>query len=274
MTAPTTPCPACGTPAEGNFCSSCGASLAARTCSACQARLSPQARFCHRCGSPAALSGPLSSSVAVAGSQGRERTAWVVAGVVCVLLLGGIVLKVTRGLSAPAAPEMANAGAGGAPGERPGVGPAGPAGTAPDISQMTPRERYDRLYNRIMQAAERRDTAQVERFLPMALGAYVQLDSADIDARYHAAVLHLQAGDAPGALALADTILAAIPTHLFGYIIRGEAADLTHDAAGGATARREFLAQYAAEMKANRAEYVEHQPAIEEFRKEAAQGAR
>jgi hypothetical protein len=272
MTAPTTLCPACGTPAEGNFCSGCGASLAARTCSACQARLSPQARFCHRCGSPAALAGPPSSSVA--RSQGRERSAWVVAGVVCALLLGTIVFKVTRGDSGPATPDMANPGAGGAPDGGPGAAPGGPAGQAPDISQMTPRERFDRLYNRIMQAAERRDTMQVERFLPMALGAYAQLDSADVDARYHAAVLHLQSGDAPGALALADTILAAVPTHLFGYIVRGEAAALVHDAAGEAKAWREFLAHYEAEMKADRAEYGEHQRAIEEFRKEAAQGAR
>ena len=42
---------------------------------------------------------------------------------------------------------------------------------------MTPRERFDRLFNRIMQAAERGDSAQVERFTPMALGAYHQLDT-------------------------------------------------------------------------------------------------
>ena len=261
MTAPTTLCPACGTPASGNFCSGCGASLAARVCSACQARLSPQARFCHRCGHAAPVSPPPPSPTR---REGRERTAWLVAGGLCVLLVGAIVLKVVSGLSAAAVPDMANTGAGG----------AGPAGQAPDISRMTPRERFDRLFNRIMQAAEQRDTVQVERFLPMALGAYSQLDSPDVDARYHAAVLHLQGGDAPSALALADTILAAVPTHLFGYIVRGEAAALAHDAAGGAKARRDFLAHYEAEMKANRGEYLEHQLAIEEFRKEAARGAR
>lgn len=267
MTAPTTLCPACGTPTSGNFCNGCGTSLAARACSACQARLSPQASFCHRCGHAAPLSAPPSPS----RLAGRERTAWLVAGVLCVLLLGAIALKVTSGLSAPVTPDMANAGAGGAAGGGPG---AAPAGQAPDISQMTPRERFDRLFNRIMEAAEQRDTAQVERFLPMALGAYAQLDSADVDARYHAAVLRLQGGDPPSALALADTILAAVPTHLFGYMVRGDAAALAHDAGGGAKARRDFLAQYQAEMKANRAEYLEHKSAIEEFRKQAAQGGR
>jgi hypothetical protein len=195
-----------------------------------------------------------------------------VAGVLCVLLLGSIILKVTRGISSPAAPEMANPGAGGAAAADAGGGTSPApvaAGPAPDISRMTPRERFDRLFNRIMQAADQGDSVQVERFLPMALGAYGQLDSADVDARYHAAVLHLQAGDAPGALALADTILAAVPTHLFGFIVRGDAAKLERDVAARKRAQADFLAHYDAEMKAKRVEYLEHEPAIEEFRTEA-----
>ena len=157
---------------------------------------------------------------------------------------------------------MANPGAGGA------------SGPAPDISRMTPRERFDRLFNRIMEAAGQGDSVQVERFLPMALGAYSQLDSVDVDARYHAAVLRLQAGDAPGALALGDTILAAVPTHLFGFMVRADAAGLEHDAATQNRARADFLAQYDAEMKAKRVEYLEHQPAIQEFKEEAETGDR
>ena len=42
----------------------------------------------------------------------------------------------------------------------------------------------------------------------MALGAYAQLDTIDVDARYHAAVIHLQAGNLAQAKTLADTILA------------------------------------------------------------------
>jgi hypothetical protein len=255
MTAPTTLCPACAAPVSGNFCSGCGASLAARSCPACQARLSPRARFCHRCGNAA----PLSPPALPPHPEGRERTAWLVAGGLCVLLLGTIIYKVTGGISAAATPDMANPGAGGAAPSRP----------APDISRMTPRERFDRLFNRIMQAAEQGDAAQIERFLPMALGAYSQLDSPDADARYHAAVLHLRGGDLPGALALADTILAAVPTHLLGYMVRAEAAALAGDKATGTQAMRDFVAHYEAEMKANRPEYSDHRPAIEEFRESA-----
>jgi hypothetical protein len=179
----------------------------------------------------------------------------------CVLLLGAIGYKlVASGAPAPAAPDMANAGAAG-----PG-GANGPVQRAPDISRMSPRERFDRLFNRVMQASEQGDTAEVERFTPMALGAYAQLDRVDADARYHAAELHLQVGEARPALALADTILAESPGHLFGYLIRGSAAQLRDDSAALEQAHQDFDRHYAAEMAAGRTEYREHGPAIEEFR--------
>ena len=266
-TAATTTCPACGSPASGNFCSACGASLVPRSCPGCKAELSPQARFCHRCGRPA--------GAGAAGLPARERTAWLVAGALCVVLLLLIVFKVIREARPAAAPDMANAGAQGAREGAPDDGAGGPAGgSPPDISRMTPRERFDRLFNRIMQAGERGDTAQVVRFTPMALGAYGQLDSADADARYHAAVLRMQIGDFPGALALADTILARDPGHLFGYLIRGTVAGLQKDTARQHQAERDFQAHFAAESAAGRPEYQEHQPAIAEFRQQADSATR
>ncbi|HEY3011501.1 MAG TPA: hypothetical protein VGJ36_02050 [Gemmatimonadales bacterium] len=139
---------------------------------------------------------------------------------------------------------------------------------------MTPRERFDRLFNRVMQAAERGDSSQVEQFTPMALGAYQQLDSRDIDARYHAAVIHMQVGELPQARALADTILAESPGHLFGYVIRGTVARIERDPAAQARAERDFLAHYPAEIAANRVEYLEHTPVLDEFRKEAGRTVR
>ena len=250
-----------------SVCQACGASLVARTCAGCRADLSPQARFCHRCGRPTAPgAGPPATRL-----PPRERTAWIVAGGLCVILLGTILFTVVRDAPAPVAPDMANAGAQNASGEGPAGGPfsAGAAGAEPDISRMNPRERFDRLFNRVMQAAEQQDTAQVERFTPMALGAYAQLDSINTDARYHAAVLRLQVGDAGGALALADTMLALSPGHLFGYMVRGTAAGFQGDTATARSAGREFLSHYAAELKANRIEYREHEPAIQDFKRQA-----
>jgi hypothetical protein len=254
-------CPACGAAASGNFCSSCGASLTPRSCSSCHAELSAQAGFCHRCGHPVASG--------TRGGPQSERTAWLVAAVLCVLLVGGIVYKVSGGTPVPA-PDMANTGADSrdrAPAQQ--LPDQGLQGSAPDISAMTPRERFDRLFNRVMQAAERGDSLEVRRFIPMALGAYQQLDGRDVDARYHAAVLHLEVGDFAPAYALADTILQQSPHHLFGYLIRGTAAGFQNDTAARARAERDFLTNYRAEMAANRVEYLEHKLALDEFRKEA-----
>ncbi len=259
MTTPAAPagsCPACGAAAAGRFCSACGASLVPRSCAHCGAELSPRARFCHRCGQPAGAAG------AAGPAASSERTAWLVAGSLCLLLVAVIVWRVVREQPAPSIPQMAN------PGAEAGAGSAGgrPGGVAPDISRMTPRERFDRLYNRIMQAASRGDSAEAIRFTPMALGAYTQLDTVDADARYHAGVLRLQTGDVAGARALADTILRRTPGHLLGYVLLGTAADRSGDTAAAARARRDFQQHYAAETTAARPEYRDHAAAIDEFR--------
>ena len=260
MTDPTLhSCPACGAEATGKFCSTCGASLGQRTCSACAAELSPRARFCHRCGQAV-------EHATAKGIAGSDRNAWMLAGGLCVLLVGGIAYQVSSSAPEPVAPDMGNTGV--STGSRPD-NEASSAGPAPDISAMTPRQRFDRLFNRIMQAAERRDSAEVERFTPMALGAYQQLDDTDTDARYHAAVLHLQVGDGRAARALADTILAGSPGHLFGYVLRGEVASLSGDSGLRSQSQRDFLAHYNAEVAARRVEYLEHQPVLDEFKAEA-----
>jgi hypothetical protein len=182
----------------------------------------------------------------------------------CLLLVGAIAYNVMTQTPAPRIPDMANAGA--------ALGDTTlQAGPAPDISGLSPRERFDRLYNRIMQAAEQGDTAQVQRFTPMALGAYAQLDTFDADARYHAAVIRLQSGDLPGAHAIADTILEQFPDNLLGYLVRGTAAGLAGDPGARVQAEREFLRRFDREMAAGRPEYRDHAPVIAEF-KQAAEG--
>lgn len=255
-----TACPACGASASGKFCSACGASLQPRSCARCRAPLGAQARFCHRCGHPVGAE--------VRGS-GSERSAWITAGTLSALLVGLIVYSVATQEPSPQIPDMANAGAAAAGASEASPAGAGPAGAALDISQLSPRERFDRLFNRIMQAAEQGDTAQVRRFTPMALGAYAQLDTVDVDARYHAAVIRLQTGDIAGAHALADTILEQSPDHLFGYLVRGTAASLADDPGARTQAEREFLRRYDREMAAGRPEYRDHAPVIEDFRKTA-----
>ena len=244
-------CPSCGSPAAGSFCRQCGASLVARSCGRCGAAAPVGAAFCNRCGR--ALGGPSSTTA--------ERLRWLALGAGLGMLVVGLVAAIMR--KEPSVPTPASQAS----------APSGPEGNPPDLSSMSPRERFDRLYNRIMRAAESGDEATVTNFSPMALSAYTMLDTIDADARFHAALIMLHTGDIPGAAALADTILKFNPNHLFGYVIRGTIARFQGDKAALKQDYAEFLKRYDAEMKAQRPEYGDHARAIDEFRKAALEGS-
>jgi hypothetical protein len=188
----------------------------------------------------------------------KSRLPWAIAGVGTVALAAILVLLARRDQAARTAAAQSTP-----------LQPATAAEAPPDISQMSPRERFDRLYNRIMRAAESGDEATVTRFTPMALMAYAQLPDLDADARYHAALLKVHTGDVDGARALADTILSQNPGHLFGYLIRGTVARWQKDDGALTSAYAAFLSHYDAEMKAGRGEYSEHSRALEDFRQAA-----
>jgi hypothetical protein len=138
-----------------------------------------------------------------------------------------------------------------------------------DLTTMTPRERFDRLYDRVMRASEGGDEATVTQFAPMALAAYEQLDSIDTDARYHAAMIRMHTGDLPGAAALADTIRIAMPTHLFSYVIHGTLARQRRDQARLREEQASFLQHYQPEMALERPEYSQHAVILDQFVGEA-----
>lgn len=218
------------------------------TCRACHAPLDAAARYCHRCGR------------AVTSGVG-ERAPWIVAWAFVAIALAGIAWFVLGRSAGPSAPDMANAGnASGAP----GAGAGG--GQPPDITQMTPRERFLRLHDRIMSAAAGGDTATALRFAPMALQAYGMLDRIDADARYHAGAIHVQLGQYPEALALADTIQADAPRHLLGSLLRLEVAQARRNQAEAARARTTFLADFDTELKTGRPEYQEHRAMLDDLR--------
>ncbi|HEU5153966.1 MAG TPA: hypothetical protein VFU03_04505 [Gemmatimonadales bacterium] len=178
------------------------------------------------------------------------------------LSVGAILYVVLVKRPEAARPDMANTGA----------EASGPVGARPpDISQMSPEERFIRLNDRVMSAIEQGDSTTATRFLPMAIAAYGQLDRSDIDLRYHAAILHVAAGDLPQATALADSISAEVKNHLFASMIRAAVAEAKGDKAGIAQAHKEFLSHYDAEIAQNRPEYQEHKAALEEFRRQSSQ---
>ena len=140
----------------------------------------------------------------------------------------------------------------------------------PDISGLSPRQRFDTLFNVVMRASESGDLARSTRFAPMALMAYSQLEDVDPDARYHAAVLRLNVnGDFKSALLLADSIQASAPEHLFAFMIRGSAGQLAGDPALVRKAARDFLAAWEREIASGKPEYQDHRIMLDQFRARA-----
>ncbi len=244
-------CPSCGGAATGRFCSACGTALTPGSCAACGAPRNAQARFCPSCGADAS---------ADAGAPRRRPTAALVAAGGAVLALAIAIVLIARSQPRAAATETGDV-------------VVVPAGTPPDISKMSPRERFDRLYDRSMRASESGDTVTVAQFAPMALLAYQQLDTIDADARYHAALLRLHTGDIPGAAALGDSIVAMTPGHLLGYVVQVTVARWRHDAPALSRAYADFLAHYDAEMRAARPEYAAHKMIMDDVHQRALAAA-
>jgi hypothetical protein len=112
------------------------------------------------------------------------------------------------------------------------------------------------------------DTAQAKQFAPMAIMAYGMLPEHTADLQLHVALVQIAAGNPKAATAVADTLLQKNPDHLFGYIVRAEAARAAGDAAAEKQAKADFSARVAKEAaRTDRPEYQEHQALIDEYRK-------
>ena len=213
------------------------------TCSVCGAQLSATARFCHKCG----------AAVGSARAGGwRVGLPWSLAGAA----LGALVAVVATRAAGPKATETLS-------------GPI--AVRAPDISQMSPEERANRLFNRVMILAEAGKQDSVQFFMPMALASYSQLPTRDADAHYHIGLLELAGGNVAAALAQADTIQRTIPTHLFIYVLRAHAYQLQGNKTQEQRAYADFLRNEQSELAKNRAEYADHRDALTSFHTQAAQ---
>ncbi|HJU90362.1 MAG TPA: hypothetical protein VJ672_13275 [Gemmatimonadaceae bacterium] len=133
----------------------------------------------------------------------------------------------------------------------------------PDISALTPRERADRLYDRVMRAASEGKADSAQFFARMAVDAYRSLPELDLDARYDLGRIAETTGALDIAGAQADTILQRAPTHLLGLILAASVAERAGDTARFAEMQRRLLAAADAERRKNLPEYERHDREIE-----------
>jgi hypothetical protein len=133
---------------------------------------------------------------------------------------------------------------------------------APDISSLSPQERADRLYNRVMLLASQGKVDSVLFFAPMALTAYQMLAPLNADQRYDMGRIGEVAGAIPLAKAQADTILSENPNHLLGLILEARLATLAGDSTRLHSYERRLINAEKAESNRKRDEYVRHQDDI------------
>jgi len=124
---------------------------------------------------------------------------------------------------------------------------------------MSPRERADRLFDRVMRLSSEGKTDSVQFFAPMALQTYATLGPLDADLRYDYGRVAEAAGAAEIARAQADTILQADSTHLLGLVLAVRAAVLRSDTAAARLFSRRLLAAEPSESAKKLPEYERHQ---------------
>ncbi|MBX3174225.1 MAG: hypothetical protein KF709_07415 [Gemmatimonadaceae bacterium] len=229
----------------------------ARHCASCGAALGERGAFCHRCG--AARDGAASAARGTPASAPAANALatilpWSVAGIALLALLAFVVGQQfggARRASTAATPVAAT------------------AGRAPDISQMGPQERADRLFQRVMTYVSEGKSDSVTFFAPMAIQSFEALAPLNAHQRYDLGLLGLVSGDGELALAQADSILATQPSHLLGLILGMRANGLLSNI----DARARFAARLSAALVSERAkalpEYEDHAPDIDAAVREA-----
>lgn len=132
------------------------------------------------------------------------------------------------------------------------------AGALPDISQMTPRERAGRLFDRVMRYETEGKKDSVAFFASIAVGAYEALGPFDTDLRYDFGRIQQAAGNLDVAQAHADTILRQSSTHLLGLLLAARVAEDRGDLPRRDALEQRLLAAESAELAKSLEEYTLH----------------
>ncbi|HWZ60638.1 MAG TPA: zinc ribbon domain-containing protein [Gemmatimonadaceae bacterium] len=243
-------CPVCSTPSTGGrFCSSCGAPFEGAVCPACRSLLTAGAKFCHRCGTAVGAAPPTDP-------RGASTVPWAVASIALIALIALVAGRNFGAHRAQAADESPASAQAAQP-------PEATSARAPDISAMSPAERADRLFDRVMRLHSEGKDDSAQTFAPMALASYQMMDSLTLDQRYDLGRIGEVVGLPDVARAQADTILSLDSTHLLGLALAARAATTAKDATAAHRFYQRLLAAASTERKKNLPEYTRHRADID-----------
>jgi hypothetical protein len=123
---------------------------------------------------------------------------------------------------------------------------------------MSPRERADRLFDRVMRLSSEGKVDSVQFFAPMVMQVYQGLGALDSDQRYDYGRVAEVVGAPEVARAQADSILRDNPNHLLGLILAAKAAFMRGDSTAVRGFERRLLQAAPAEQQKQLPEYATH----------------
>ncbi|HJU72188.1 MAG TPA: hypothetical protein VJ717_00470 [Gemmatimonadaceae bacterium] len=178
--------------------------------------------------------------------QPGSRVPWIIGGTATAALLLLVIAQSLSNEASTTAEPLATS-----------PGTASP-GAAPDISQMSPRDRAARLYDRIMRLDEEGKRDSVRLFASMAIPTFQTIQPLDTHLRYDLGRVAAAAGELDLAQAQADTILAGNAQHLLGLILAARVAERRGDQAAAARFHVRLAAAEASERAKGLEEYQLH----------------
>lgn len=199
-----------------------------------------------------------------ASAGGNSRVPWVVTGVALIAVIALVLFQTSRAAKDAGPAEGGTPMAGNAPFA---AGAGGPA--AVDISSMSPQERADRLFNRVMRYASEGKTDSASIFAPMAIQSFEMMAPLDVHQRFDLGLVAVVSGDAARAKVEADTILKKNANDLLGLTLAIRAAEAAKNTAARAGFEKRLIAVEPAERKTTRPEYLDHGSDIDAALKEA-----
>lgn len=229
-------------------------SVGAGFCAACGAAISTGARFCHRCGTPVGQGLPLTRTPAASGGAAAILP-W---GVAFVALLALVAMFAGKNFGGAKGSEID-----GSVNSLPTQAIDGGGGAAPNIANLSPSERANRLYTRIMAYAEAGKVDSVAFFAPMAMASHEMLEGATTDERYHFGRIAEVTNAPVVAKAQADTILKATPNNLLGLLLAARAARMTGDNTAAKTFDQRLLKALESELATRLPDYDVHRAEID-----------
>jgi hypothetical protein len=140
---------------------------------------------------------------------------------------------------------------------------------AVDLADLTPRQAADHLFDRVMRALIAHNVTEARNFLPMAIAAYVDVDSLGPDGAFHLATLQRVGADNTAALETTRAALAQYPDHL---LVLGEAAAASLGLGDTVFAQQyagRFLEVYETEVQRDLEDYAHHLNILDDLRQRA-----